>query len=69
MKVKQEFSMYIKTPKGNIANVRCTKNVSKKTLTMLSNVVDKLVEPEKIPCHNCQGNGCEVCNGMGYYHL
>jgi hypothetical protein len=29
-------------------------------------IPSKLIE-DGTPCHNCQGSGCEVCNGYGYY--
>lgn len=69
MNKPKDISIFIKSRDGNIANVRCAENVSQDTLSMLAKVVDKVLKSEKIPCHNCQGNGCEVCNGMGYYHL
>ena len=61
--------MYMKTEKGNIAHVLADPNMSKETQNAINKVIDLVYanDDEKLPCHACQGGGCPVCNGFGYY--
>ncbi|PXV58792.1 hypothetical protein CLV62_1444 [Dysgonomonas alginatilytica] len=34
---------------------------------ILIDALEELFEEEKTPCNNCQGQGCTVCNGFGYW--
>lgn len=67
-------SMSFTSENGIEATVLGSENMSIETKTMLSKVVEKAYlidsnpEREKLPCHACQGGGCPVCSGFGYYY-
>jgi len=62
----------LKTKEGNIASVTFDgkRKPSKKVIESISTMVDlaaKMPVEKHVPCNNCQGGGCSVCNGFGYW--
>ena len=68
--------MIMRTENGNVAHVLADPNMSKETESAIAKMIDlahnmdleEKKENEKIPCFACQGGGCPVCCGYGYYY-
>jgi hypothetical protein len=68
--------MIMQTKNGNVAHVLADPNMSKETEQAIEKLIDlaynldleEKKEDEKIPCYACQGGGCPVCSGYGYYY-